>query len=38
MSKLTVGVVFGGRSVEHEISLLSAKSILKNLDPKRYLV
>lgn len=38
MSKLTVGVVFGGRSVEHEISLLSAKSILQNLDPKRYLV
>ena len=38
MSKLTIGVVFGGRSVEHEISLLSAKSILKNLDPKRYLV
>ena len=38
MSKLTVGVVFGGRSVEHEISLLSAKSILKNLDPKRYLI
>jgi len=38
LSKLTVGVVFGGRSVEHEISLLSAKSILKNLDPKRYLV
>ncbi len=38
MSKITVGVVFGGRSVEHEISLLSAKSILRNLDPNKYLV
>jgi D-alanine-D-alanine ligase len=38
LSKITVGVVFGGRSVEHEISLLSAKSILRNLDSKKYLV
>ena len=38
MSKIVVGVVFGGRSVEHEISLLSAKSIMRNLDPDRYWV
>jgi D-alanine-D-alanine ligase len=38
LSKIVVGVVFGGRSVEHEISLLSAKSIIKNLDPEKYQV
>jgi D-alanine-D-alanine ligase len=36
MSKLRVGLVFGGRSVEHEVSLASATSILKALDPTRY--
>ncbi|HEX3033563.1 MAG TPA: D-alanine--D-alanine ligase family protein [Thermodesulfobacteriota bacterium] len=36
MSKVTVGVVFGGRSVEHEVSLLSARSVLRNIDPDRY--
>ncbi len=36
MAKLRVGLVFGGRSVEHEVSLLSAASILRNLDPSRY--
>ncbi len=34
--KLRVGVVFGGRSGEHEVSLMSAMSVLTNLDPKRY--
>lgn len=38
MSKITVGVVFGGRSVEHEVSLLSAKSIIRNLNPDKYQV
>jgi len=32
--KLRVGVLFGGRSGEHEVSLLSANSILKAIDPK----
>lgn len=36
MSKLIVGILFGGRSVEHEISLLSAKSILINIDKKKF--
>ncbi|MFQ5787485.1 MAG: D-alanine--D-alanine ligase, partial [Thermodesulfobacteriota bacterium] len=36
MSKKVVGIIFGGRSVEHEISLLSAKSIIKNIDNKKY--
>ncbi len=36
MAKLRVGLIYGGRSVEHEVSLLSAASILANLDPSRY--
>ncbi|HEX3571861.1 MAG TPA: D-alanine--D-alanine ligase family protein [Acidobacteriaceae bacterium] len=34
--KLRVGILFGGRSGEHEISLLSAGSILKAIDRKKY--
>ena len=34
--KLRVGVLFGGRSGEHEVSLVSAQSILEALDPDRY--
>ncbi|HEV2273413.1 MAG TPA: D-alanine--D-alanine ligase A, partial [Acidobacteriaceae bacterium] len=34
--KLRVGVLFGGRSGEHEVSLLSAASVLKAIDPARY--
>ena len=36
--KLKIGVLFGGRSGEHEISLLSARSILAALDPQKYTV
>ena len=36
MSKLRVGLLFGGRSVEHEVSVASATSILSALDPARY--
>lgn len=36
MSKLRVGVLFGGRSGEHEVSLLSAASVLKAINPKKY--
>ncbi|MEE8581759.1 MAG: D-alanine--D-alanine ligase family protein [Myxococcota bacterium] len=36
MAKLRVGLLFGGRSVEHEVSLASATSILGALDPSRY--
>jgi D-alanine-D-alanine ligase len=36
MKKLRVGVLFGGRSGEHEISLLSAASVLKAIDPEKY--
>ncbi|GAB4400600.1 MAG: D-alanine--D-alanine ligase family protein [Anaerolineales bacterium] len=33
---LTIAVLFGGRSGEHEVSLMSARSILAALDPARY--
>ena len=36
MKKLRVGVLFGGRSGEHEISLLSAASVLNAIDKKKY--
>jgi D-alanine-D-alanine ligase len=36
MKKLRVGVIFGGRSGEHEISLKSAEAILRSLDPAKY--
>jgi D-alanine-D-alanine ligase len=34
--KLRVGILFGGRSGEHEVSLLSAASVLKAIDRKRF--
>ena len=34
--KLQVGVLFGGRSGEHEVSLMSARSVLANLDREKY--
>ena len=34
--KTRVAVVYGGRSGEHEISLLSAESVIAGLDPARY--
>jgi D-alanine-D-alanine ligase len=36
MKKLRVGVIYGGRSGEHEVSLASAAAVFKNLDPERY--
>ena len=35
-NKLQVGVVFGGRSGEHEVSLLSAASILQAIDRRKF--
>jgi D-alanine-D-alanine ligase len=34
--KLRVGVLFGGRSSEHEISLRSALTVMSAMDPERY--
>ena len=36
MKKTRIGILFGGRSGEHEVSLLSAASILKSIDRKKY--
>jgi D-alanine-D-alanine ligase len=36
MKKLRVGILFGGRSGEHEVSLLSAASVLKAIDKNKY--
>ena len=36
MSKLKVGILFGGQSEEHEVSQMSAKSIIKNIDMNKY--
>jgi D-alanine-D-alanine ligase len=36
--KLCVGILFGGRSGEHEVSLMSANSILQAIDRKRFAV
>ena len=34
--KINIAVIFGGRSGEHEVSLMSARSVLSVLDPKKY--
>ena len=36
MKKLRVGILFGGRSGEHEVSLLSAASVLEAIDKSKY--
>lgn len=36
MKKLSVCVLFGGMSPEHEVSLRSAESVLNQLDPEKY--
>jgi D-alanine-D-alanine ligase len=35
-AKLRVGIVFGGRSAEHEVSLVSAASVIEALDKEKY--
>lgn len=36
MTKMRVGIVFGGRSGEHDVSLMSAASIMEAIDKERY--
>jgi D-alanine-D-alanine ligase len=36
MNKLRVGILFGGKSAEHEVSLQSAKNIFDAIDRKKY--
>ncbi|MFB6421721.1 MAG: D-alanine--D-alanine ligase [Candidatus Malihini olakiniferum] len=36
MKKLRVGIIFGGKSTEHEVSLQSAKNIIDSIDKKKF--
>lgn len=36
MSKINLGIIYGGKSTEHEVSVRSAKSVLDALDKNRY--
>ncbi len=36
MSRIRVGILFGGRSAEHEVSILSARNVLAALDRNRF--
>lgn len=36
MEKIKIGIVFGGRSGEHEISVRSAKSVIEQIDKDKY--
>ena len=36
MAKLRVGLLFGGRSTEHEVSVTSATTVFQGMDPARY--
>ncbi len=38
MSKQRLGLVFGGRSEEHEVSVMSARSVLKAIDKSKYII
>ncbi len=36
MQKIKLGVIFGGRSGEHEISIRSAKTVIEQIDKDKY--
>ena len=36
MKQLTVGLIFGGKSGEHEVSVASAQSVMANVDQRRF--
>ncbi|NUP22864.1 MAG: D-alanine--(R)-lactate ligase VanA-Sc [Streptomyces sp.] len=36
MPRLKVGIIFGGRSEEHPVSVKSAREVARNLDPEKY--
>jgi D-alanine-D-alanine ligase len=35
MQRTRIGVIFGGQSGEHEVSLVSARAVVAGLDPPR---
>lgn len=36
MNKIRLGIIYGGMSTEHEVSVTSAKSVIKNLNKEKY--
>ncbi len=36
MDRIKLAIIFGGRSGEHEVSLMSARSVIHALDPAKY--
>ena len=36
MEKTTIGIIFGGKSGEHEVSLMSAASVIRAIDKEKY--
>lgn len=36
MEKIKVGVIFGGQSTEHDVSIVSGTSVIKNLNKEKY--
>ena len=36
MSKMNIMVIFGGKSGEHEVSLMSATSVLRAMNKEKY--
>ena len=34
--RTVVGVFFGGKTVEHEVSIISALQVIENLDKEKY--
>jgi D-alanine-D-alanine ligase len=38
VKKLRVGLIFGGRSGEHDVSLMSARSLIAAIDPDKYAI
>ena len=38
MNKIKLGVIFGGMSTEHDVSITSGTSVIKNLDKEKYAI
>ena len=38
MEKIKLGVIFGGMSTEHDVSITSGTSVIKNLDKEKYAI
>src|SRR5688572_26487471 len=37
-TKRTIGVIFGSRSVEHDVSIVTAHQVMKALNPAKYTI